>query len=148
MAAPSRRSVGGATGVSVVGDAAGYSTKKAAPDVGGLLVVPQRRLTRRVACSFLRITNRAAGGTLCLVHLTLGLHFLVTRHLAGRVLDGTLDLVGGTFDVFAIHARFLLEVASLVTPNLLGRSQGIPPRRRTDAAEMLADFDNYHGRDS
>ena len=67
----------------------------------------QWRLSRRVACGVLRIADRVVGGALRLVHLALGLHLLVTRHLAGRVLDGTLDLVGGTFDVFAIHDRLL-----------------------------------------
>ena len=36
------------------------------------------------------------GRRLSPVHLALGLYPLVTRHLAGRVLDGTLDLVSGT----------------------------------------------------
>src|SRR3954454_18142462 len=82
------------------------ANKKAAPS-GRPPCVSTGGLSRRVARSVLRIAGRVVGSALCLIHLALGLHLLVTRNLAGRVLDGALDLVGGTFDVFAIHDRLL-----------------------------------------
>jgi hypothetical protein len=60
------------------------------------------------------------GSALRLIHLAFGLHLLVARDLAGSVHDGTLDLVGGTFDVFAIHNLGSSRVASW--PNVGDRS--------------------------
>jgi hypothetical protein len=42
------------------------------------------------------------GGALRLIHLAFSLHLLVTRQLADHVFDGAFDLVGDTFDVFAM----------------------------------------------
>ena len=61
------------------------------PATGGLLCL-QSALARRVARGVFRIAGRAVGGALRLIHLAFGLHLFVTRHLAGRVLDGALDL--------------------------------------------------------
>jgi hypothetical protein len=69
------------------GRAQDIANKKAAQT--GAAFLSQWRLSRRVACGVLRIADRVVGGALRLVHLALGLHLLVTRHLAGRVLDGT-----------------------------------------------------------
>src|SRR6476661_7812791 len=79
---------------------------KRPPGTGGLLVT-QSGLARGVAHGVLGIAGRIMGGALRLIHFALGLHLLVAGNLAGRVLDGTFDLVGGTFDVFAIHVRLL-----------------------------------------
>ena len=64
------------------------------------LCVSQLRLSR--AASFASLTALWAAPSPCPPP---GLHVTVTRHFAGCVLEGTLDLVGGTSDVFAIHDR-------------------------------------------
>ena len=45
--------------------------------------------------------------TLGLVELAFDLHFLVARHLAERVLDSALCLIGRAFDMFLVHDRLL-----------------------------------------
>ena len=67
---------------------------KRPPRQGGLPVVSQWKLSRRVACGVLRIADRVVGGALRLIHLALGLHLLVTRHLAAISFGQGLALVG------------------------------------------------------
>src|SRR6266446_4090423 len=59
----------------------------------------RRALVRR----FLYVACGLMGGALRLVELAFGPQLFVSRHLAGRLLDGSLGLIGGAFDVFAVH---------------------------------------------
>jgi hypothetical protein len=67
----------------------------------------------RLACIPERVFDIAGGvmrSTLGLVELAFGLKFLVTRDLAGGILDGALHLIGSALHMFAIHSVLLFVV--------------------------------------
>ena len=60
-----------------------------------------------LTCGVLDVTDGLMRGTLGLVDFALDLHLLVARHLAERVFDSALRLIGRAFDVFLVHDLLL-----------------------------------------
>ena len=65
-------------------------------------------------CGVLGVTQRLAGFSLRLVHLTFGLQFLVVHHLPGRILHGAFSLVSSGFHIFAEQIAWWFQIGASV----------------------------------
>jgi hypothetical protein len=97
-----------ARGISFLADDRDYAKKeKSRPEAASFwlfLLLTFHGVSGLPRC-ILHVARDIVGGTLGLIELSFGFHFLVTGELTGTFLDGTFGFVGSALHVFAIHDR-------------------------------------------